>query len=256
MKVRPWVVAAICLGTLAAWTPFSPPTAKRYRLDLKTSVSQDLTVLGQGVQTTNFSNTGYVTMSTQDSAGGQAVTLVLDSLVTGDSSPISPEAAKGAAGVKWHGFRQATGKVQGLKLEGNNDVAGAIEPALQQLIPPIKPGTQEGQVWTDTTDTENDGVAVRTVTNFQTSSEAFQGTKVLRLAGAFSSAMSGQRTGPQGTLTIEGTGTGTNSWLLGTDFTCLAGTHSAVQNLSLSLAQIPQPIPVTVKTEGTATLLK
>lgn len=256
MMVRPFMVAAISLGTLVAWTPFTPPVARRYRVELKTYVVQDLSALGQAEQKQNFSNTGFVSITAQDSAGGQAVTLILDSLVPGDSSPIPPDAAKGAAGLKWHGFRQPTGRVSGLQLDGDSPVAGAIEPALLDLFPPMKLGTREGQSWTDTTDMENNGVAVRTVTNFQTSSDSYNGAKVIKLAGAFSSAMSGQQASPQGTVNIEGNGTGANTWLVGPDGICVSATHSANQNISVTVAQLPAPIPVTVKTEGTATLLK
>jgi hypothetical protein len=256
MMVRSWMVAAISLGGLAAWSPGTPLASKQYRLDLKTSVVQDLTALGQGEQKQEFSNTAFVTVTTADSAGGQTVTLVLDSLLPGEGSPIPAEAAKGVAGQKWHGFRQATGKVGSLRLEGDSQIAGAIEPALLDLVPPMKPGTREGRAWTDTTDTDNNGVAVRMVTNFQTSADNYQGAKVIRLAGAFSSALSGQQQSPQGMLTLEGNGTGTTMWLVGADGLSLSATHSASQNISVSVAQLPQPIPVTVKTEGTATLIK
>jgi hypothetical protein len=256
MMFRPWMVAAISLGTLVGWTPSTPPSVMRYRVNLKTSVVQDLTALGQGQQSQNFSNSGFVTVTAQDSAGGQAVTLVLDSLVPGDSSPITPEAAKGMAGLRWRGFRQPTGRVKELQLEGDNPVAGAIEPALLELFPPMKPGTKDGQSWTDTTDTDNSGVAIRTVTNFQTSSDSYNGAKVIRLAGAYSSAMTGEQASPQGSLKIDGTATGTNTWLVGSDGACLSATHSASQNISVTIAQVPEPIPVTVKTEGTAILLK
>lgn len=256
MMVRSWMVAAISLGTLAAWSPRTPLASKQYRLELKTSVVQDLSALGQGEQKQEFSNTAFVTVTTADSAGGQTFTMVLDSLVPGEGSPIPAEAAKGVSGQKWHGFRQATGKVGGLKLEGDSQIASAIEPALLDLLPPIKPGTREGRSWTDTTDTDNNGIAIRMVTNFQTSTDSYNGAKVIKLAGAFSSAMSGQQQSPQGTLTLEGNGTGTNTWLVGTDGLSLSATHSASQNISVSLATLPQPIPVTVKTEGSATLIK
>ena len=256
MMVRSWMVAAISLGALAAWAPATPLISKQYRLELKTSVAQDLSALGQGEQKQEFSNTAFVTVTTADSAGGQTVTMVLDSLIPGEGSPIPPEAATGVGGQKWHGFRHATGKVGGLKLEGERQIAGAIEPALLDLLPPMKLGTRAGQSWTDTTDTDNNGIAVRMVTNFQTSADSYNGAKVIKLAGAFSSAMSGQQESPQGTLTLEGNGTGTNTWLVGADGLSLSATHSANQNISVSMAQLPQPIPVTVQTQGSATLIK
>jgi hypothetical protein len=256
MMVRSWIVAATSLGTLAAWSPATPLASKQYRLELKTSVAQDLSALGQGEQKQEFSNTAFVTVTAIDSGGGQAVTMLLDSLVPGETSPISAEAAKGVTGQKWHGFRQATGKVGAIILEGDNQVASAIEPALLNLLPPMRPGTKEGRSWTDTSDTDNNGIAVRTVTNFQTSTDRYNGASVIKLAGAFSSAMSGQQQSPQGTLTLEGNGAGTITWLVGADGLSLSASHSATQNISVSMAQLPEPIPVTVKTEGSATLIK
>jgi hypothetical protein len=256
MMVRSWFVAAFSLGTLAAWTPSTPLASKQYRVDLKTSVTQDLTAVGQGQQKLEYTTAAFVTLSTADSAGGQSLKLVLDSLVPGEGAPIPPDAAKGAAGLTWHGFRQASGKVGALTLEGDSQIGGMVEPALRQLIPPMKPGTREGQQWTDTTDADNNGVSVRTVTNFQTTSETFNGAKVTRLAGAFSSAMSGTQQSAQGTLNLEGNGSGTITWLIGADGLMVSATNSANQNISVSVATLPEPIPVTVKTEGTASLLK
>lgn len=259
MMVRPWLVVASCLGTLSASAPATPPASQHYRVELKTSVVQDLTALGQGEQKQDFVNTGFVTVSAQDSAGGQSVTLQLDSLVPGESSPIPPDQAKVAAGMKWHGYRQPNGRVSGLKADAGSPLTAAIEPALLDLFPPMKRGTGEGQIWTDTTDVENNGIAIRTVTNFQTSADSLKTgnkvLKVLRLAGAFSSAMSGQQAGPQGSMGIEGNGTGTTTWLIGSDGICISASHTTNQSISVTLAQVPEPIPVKVKTEGTATLL-
>jgi hypothetical protein len=250
--VRSWMVAAISLG---AWSPGTPLVSK-YRLELKTTVVQDLTALGSGEQKQEFANTAFVTVTTADSAGGQTVTMVLDSLLPGEGSPIPADAAKSAGGQKWHGFRQPSGKLSGLELEGESPIAGAIEPALLDLLPPMKAGTREGQTWTDTTDSNNNGIAVRMVTNFQTSTDSYNGAKVIKLAGAFSSAMSGEQPSAQGTLTLEGNGTGTTTWLVGKDGLSLSAIRSVKQNISLSMAQLPQPIPVTVTIQGTATLIK
>ena len=255
MMVRSWVVAAISLGGLIAWKPVATAGSKQYRLELKTTVVQDLTVAGQGEQRQDFTTTAYVTMSATDSARGQVLTMVLDSLLPGEGSPIPDSAAKSASGQKWRGFRSGTGKVRDLKLEGDSPIAAAVEPALIDLIPPMKPGTPDTS-WTDTTDTDNNGISVRTVTNFQTTTEMFKGAKVTRLAGAFSSAMTGQQQSPQGLLNLEGTGSGTNTWLVGADGYSLTATHSANQKISITVPTLPEPIPVTVTTEGTATLVQ
>jgi hypothetical protein len=258
MIARPWFVAALSLGTLTAWSPSGAPTTKHYKIDLKTLQVVDLTAMGQQEQRVEISSTGYVTITSTDSAGGQAVTVILDSLQVAPGAPIPPDAVKSAAGATWHGFRQATGRVKDFKLEGENPVAQTVGGILTEIFPPMKAGTKEGASWTDTTDTDasNAGVTVRTVTNFQTSGDSYNGAKVLKLAGASSSAISGSQESPQGSMTFEGTGSGTATWFVGPDGTPLGATYSSKQSLKITAAVAPEPLPVEVTTEGTVTLLK
>lgn len=256
MTFRPWMVAALSLGTLAAWTP-APPAAHRYKLDVKTVQVVNLTALGQGEQRVEITGSGFVTVSTADSAGGQTVKVVLDSLTLGEGSPIPPDQAKNAAGATWTGYRAANGRVNDLKLTEENPVASAIEGVLQQLFPPFKNGTGPGKSWTDTTETQRNGsIAIRTVTNFLTSPDTYNGLKVTKLAGASSSSISGSQESPQGTVQIEGTGSATSSWLVGADGVCLTSTYNGTQSLQVTVAMAPEPLPLTVTTEGSASLLK
>lgn len=253
--IRPWMVAALSLGGLVAWTP--PPAARQYKLNVKTTQVVDLSALGQGEQRVQLVSTGFLSIRSTDSAGGQAVTVVLDSLQVGEGSPIPPDQAKSAAGATWTGYREPGGRLKDLKLTQDNAVASALEGVLQQLFPPMKSGTAAGKSWTDTTETQrNGGIAVRTVTNFLTSPDSYNGQKVLKLAGASSSSISGSQEGPQGTVQIEGTGTGTSAWFLGPDGTCLGSTYSGTQSLQLTVAAAPTPLPLTVTIEGSASLLK
>lgn len=258
MIARSWIVAALCLGTLAAWSPSAAPGPKRYKVDLKTLQIVNLTAMGQSEQRVEITSTGYVTITASDSADGQAVTIVLDSLQIAAGAPIPADAAKGAAGATWHGFRQASGRVKHLELEGENQVAATVGGILQEIFPPLKAGTQEGASWTDTTDTDTggSGILVRTVTNFLTSNAFYDGAPVLKLAGASSSAISGSQEGPQGSMSFEGTGSGTITWLVGADGFSLASTYSSKQSLSITATVSPEPLPVEVTTEGTVTLLK
>ncbi len=255
MMVRPWVVAAMGLGPVTVWMGPTVDEVARYRIEVKSVVEQDLTQLGQGKQNQAFANTGYFTVTTRDSAGGQSVTFTADSLVPGDESPIPADAAKSVAGTRWHGFRGANGRMGDLEMEGENPAAGILEPGVQSLLPPMARATPAGKAWTDTTDTDNNGIGVRTVTNFQTSDDSFNGTKVVRLAAVYSSAISGARTTPQGPVTIEGTGSGSNTWLVDGSGKCVSASHSADQQLTVSMSQVPQPIPVSVHTEGQVMLL-
>jgi len=258
MKARSWIVAALGLGTLTAWSPSAAPGLKRYKIDVKTLQVVNLTAMGQSEQRVEIASTGFVTITTSDSAGGQAVTIVLDSLQVAPGAPIPPDAVKSAAGATWHGFRPANGRMKNLKLDGENPVAGTVAGILQEIFPPLKAGAREGSSWTDTTDTDtgNSGVMVRTVTNFLTSGDTYNGAKVLKLAGASSSAISGTQESPQGSMSFEGTGSGTTTWLVGSDGYSLGSTYSSKQSLSITAAIAPEPLPVEITTEGTVTLLK
>lgn len=256
MTFRPWMVAALSLGTLTAWTP-APPATLRYKLDVKTTQVVNLSALGQGEQRVEVSGSGFVTVTMTDSAGGQSVKVVLDSLALAEGSPIPPDAAKAAAGATWTGYRAANGRVGELKLAGENPAASALEGVLQQLFPPFKAGTTAGKTWTDTTETTRNGsIGIRTVTNFQTSADNYNGQKVTKLAGSSASSISGSQESPQGTLQIDGTGTATSSWLVGPDGTCVSSTYSGNQALHITIAVAPEPLPLSVTTEGTASLLK
>ncbi|MDZ4865136.1 MAG: hypothetical protein SGJ01_17080 [Gemmatimonadota bacterium] len=257
MTIRPWIAASLSVLTLAAWSPTEPPVVKRYRIDFKTTQTVDLSALGQGEQKTELSSTGFVSVTTADSAGGKAITAVLDSLTVGEGSPLPPEMAAGAKGTTWHGYQSATGKMGELKASTENPVAAGLEGLIRSLFPPVKPGTREGATWTDTTETNTQsGLSVRTVTNYAASGGFLDGMKVLQVAGASSQAMSGTQEGPQGSMAIEGTGGGTGTWFLGADGTTLRATYSGTQNLAVSGSFAPEPIPVKAVVEGTSTLLK
>jgi hypothetical protein len=255
MTVRPWVAPALCLSALVAWTWATPAAPRRYKVEVKTVVVQDLTVVGQGPQTQEFQNTSFVAVDTRDSADGKVATIVLDSVVAGPGSPLSADVAKGLAGTTWHGFVQANGRLTALEVASEQPLAQVVESGLQQIFAPMKPGTRAGQSWTDTTDSENSGVAIRTVTNFQTAADTYNGAKVIKLAGASSGSISGEQNTPQGSMSIAGTSTGTSQFFVGGDGILLGSNFTALQNLAITVAQLPEPIPVTVTLEGTSTLL-
>lgn len=255
MMARPRVASALCLTALVAWTWAAPVAPRRYRLEVKTAVTQDLTVVGQGTQTQEFQNTSFVSVDTRDSADGKVATIVLDSVVAGTGSPLNADAAKALAGMTWHGFVQPNGRLTGLEAVSEAPLAQVVESGLQQIFPPMKAGTPAGQTWTDTTDSENAGLAIRTVTNFQTAADSYNGARVVKLVGASSSSVSGEQVTPQGSMTIEGSSTGSSQFIVGGDGILLASSFTSLQSLAITVAQLPEPIPVTVKLEGTSSLL-
>lgn len=255
MTFRPWVAVALGLGTLA-WSAAAPGPHK-YRIDIKTKITQDLTAMGQGPQTQELINTGFITLLEKDSSGQRVVRVTLDSLVAGAGSQMSPEQLKTVQGATWTGVRGANGRVDSLKLVVANDTAASMEGLLKTLFPPLRKGATAGQSWTDTTDSDGLlGVPVRTVTNLVTSAETFEGAKVTKLTGASATAISGTIQSPQGQVEIEGSGTGNVTWVIGADGTLLNGSGTNNQKMTVSIAVAPAPIPVTVDISSTTTLLK
>lgn len=248
---------------LVAWATWQAPLARatqHYQILVKTSQVVDLTALGQGEQKQSFSLAEFVAVTLADTTGGKTVTIVLDSLKPDSGSPIPAEAAKSAWGVTWHGLIGPNGRVTGLKATTENPLATQFGGVLRELLPPVPVGIQAGKSWTDTTENTDDvpggSLAVRTITNFTSASDNYAGVKAIKIASASSSSISGsQQVGP-GPATIDGVGSSTGAWYVGPDGTYLGGTRSGTQKLTVSGSFAPEPLPVTVTIEGTATLLK
>lgn len=256
MKSRLFALAAAILGAVVVPASGWSQAAKRYRLDVKTIAVQDLSAVGQGEQRQEFSFVSQVSVSSTDSAEGQTVSVLVDSVQLSPGAPLPPQMVEGLVGSTWSGFRGKDGRVIELKSSTEVQGGGILEGALQQLFPPMAIGTAAGKNWTDTLDTEQNGVSVRTVINFVTADTTHQGARALRLAGASSSAISGVQESPQGSMNVEGTATGTVTWLVGSDRTLLAGAFAQDQALEITVPSLPTPIPVKVHNEGTSSLIR
>jgi len=260
MRSRLWAAAALSLSATVAWKSSPEAAPRHYRVDLKTTQVVDLTAVGEKEQRQVFGSVGFLSVAVQDTTGGKTITIVLDSLQSDSASPIPTEAAKSARGTTWHGIVGANGRISGFNASSENPVAGQMTGLLREFLPPVQAGTAAGRTWTDTTETSldvpNGSMAIRTVTNFQSSAENFAGVKAVKIASASSSSYSGTQQTEGGNAAIEGTGTGSSTWYIGPDGTYLGGTRSSVQTLMVSGAFAPQPLPVTVTTEAATSLLK
>jgi hypothetical protein len=254
------MAATVAIAGIVGWK--APPTtaAKRYRLDLKTTQVIDLKALGQTEQRQAFGSTGFLSVSLADTTDGKTISIVLDSLKPDSASPVPAEAAKAAAGTTWHGVVGSNGRITGLKASNDNPVASTMTGLLREFLPPVPTGVAPGKAWTDTTENAdnvaNGSMAVRTITNFQSSSETYGGVKAVKIASASSSSFSGTQETGGGSAAIEGTGTGTGVWYIGPDGTYLGGNRSSLQNLTVSGAFAPEPLPVAVTIEATTSLIK
>ena len=195
-----------------------------------------------------------------DTTDGKTISIVLDSLKPDSASPVPAEAAKAAAGTTWHGVVGSNGRITGLKASNDNPVASTMTGLLREFLPPVPTGVAPGKAWTDTTENAdnvpNGSMAVRTVTNFQSSSETYGGVKALKIASAPAAPSRATRRPAGDPRQLKGTGTGTGVWYIGPDGTYLGGNRSSLQNLTVSGAFAPEPLPVVVTIEATTSLIK
>lgn len=259
MSARPIVFAAFSFAFVAGWVLDAPRTTK-YRIESKVEQVIDLTALGQAEQRNNLELVNFLTITFNDTTGGQTVHAVLDSITKSASSPV-PEQAQldSARGRTWHALLAPDGKLSGLKRVDSTST-GQVSDLLTSFFPRVKPGAKVGEQWTDTTeatsDQEGQSLTTRTVTNYSvTGTETINGARALKIATAFSLAQTGELDQGGQTLSIEGTGSGTSTYYVTQDGRYLGGTSTTNAELQITAASIPAPIPVQVKNTTTVSIL-
>jgi hypothetical protein len=254
MQVRSILTAAGLVAGLAAFAaPLTPPLTQRYKVTETNHQVVDLSAIGQPEQTTHIVTSYWITVTSADSAGGRTLKLVVDS-ARGDSiaspQPIPPEIFDSARGITATAWLSGAGALENLAGVGERGAQAAN--LLKALYPKLKPQAKNGDQWTDTTETTGLGsgmfgnAVVRRVTNWVVNGEeTVNGTKARKVDGAYSQSITGQTESGQGTMSVDGTGTGTVSYAMTADGRPLRA--AVVLNLQLSIVvpQVPEPIPVT-----------
>lgn len=253
MQVRSVVTAAALIVGLAAFAaPLTPPVTQRYKITETNHQVVDLSAFGQPEQTTHIVTSSFVTLVSTDSAAGRALKLTIDSIhidSVESAQPIPREMFDSVRGVVATGFLPADGKVTGLA--GQGDRGAMAVNLLRSLFPRMAPRAKVGDHWTDTTETTGMGsgilsaASIRRVTNWAVSGEeTVNGAKARKVDGAFSQSVSGENESGQGTMSIDGTGTGTVSYGVAADGRILRVNSTMDLHLSISIPQAPEPIPV------------
>ncbi len=259
MQSRALTFAALASGVF--FTGFTggqtAPVTTKYRIQQVTEQEVDLTAAGQGKQQRRNSSSLFVSIALSDSAGGRVAHFIVDSAV-GDSSttPDVKASLDSLKGQAYHAFLDH-GKVAAIKPMREGQPTASASALILALTPRVKADTKLGAAWTDTTDVTNDipggNMTVRTVTNFKASgNETREGTKALKVDAASSSAMTGQQAGNK----IEGTGTSSATYYMGSDGRLVAANSSSNSTLAITTPQLPDPIPLTIKGSLTITMLK
>jgi hypothetical protein len=252
---------AIAAAGLALPAILLGPFTAKYRIDQTLSQEMDATAAGGAKQTISFSTTSFVTVTLADSAGGKVMRVVVDSIRGDSATPIPPAVLDSARGSEFHGFVQRSGKPGGLEPVSGASAAAQIQGLLSDFYPWTRAGLKVGDRWSDTTaktnGTGSDSVTVRRVSAYQAAAgETRDARKAVRVTQDFTSSVAGTQPTPNGPARIEGTGTGSGAYYVGTDGRYLGGTWQQQSSLKISGSFASQPLPVTIKQKTKVSPLK
>jgi hypothetical protein len=264
MSVRSTMLASLALMPFAL--PATPPAASttRYRFDLKVETTVDLSVVGAPTQVTNLGLNAWVVMTLSDSAGGKVVHVIVDSLKVDTTIPqITPATIDSAKGGMVHGWVDPTGHIKNVTgTPSGNPLLASVQGVVNALFPRVKAGTKAGDHWVDTTEVSNSGegnnTKVKLVLNYAAEgNETVAGLPATKVTASSTSTVSGtMENAMAGTMEVEGNGTGTGTFSIGTDGRFLGGTLASTIDQRLKVAMAPAPIPVKTIQSLTVTLLK
>ena len=255
IDLRSLLVLGLGLSASAA------PSPTKYRIDQTLSQEIDATPAGGAKQKIAFRTSSFVTVTLADSGGGKLIRVVVDSLRGDSASPIPAAVLDSARGSEFHGFLAKSGRPSALRPTGASAAGIQIQGLLSDFFPWARPGLKVGDRWADTSASTNgvgaDSVTVRRVSSYRaTSNETRNSRKAVLISQDFTSSVSGTQPTPQGPAKIEGTGTGTGSYYLGTDGGYLGGTWQQQSSLKISGSFAPQPLPITIIQKTTVSTLK
>lgn len=264
MSARIALLASVFFAPFAQ--PSTPPVASvtKYRFDLKSEQTVDLSVVGAPTQVTNLALDAWVVMTLTDSAGGKVVHVTVDSVKVETTVPtITSATIDSVKSGMIHGFVDPAGHIKNVTATpGGNPLLASVQGVVNALFPRVKAGTKAGDRWVDTTEVNNasDGnnTRVKLVLNYSADGiETVAGSPALKVSATSTSTVSGTMENPMaGTMEVDGTGTGTGTFFIGTDGRFLGGTLSSTLDQKLKIAMAPAPIPVKAVQALTVTLIK
>lgn len=264
MSVRYALLASLSLTPfILASTPSAPSTTK-YRFDLKSETTVDLSVVGAPTQITNLGLNAWVVMTLTDSAGGKVVHAIVDSMKVDTTIPqITPATIDSAKGGMIHGFVDPSGHIKNVTATpGGNPLLAAVQGVVNALFPRVKAGTKTGDHWVDTTEVSNssegNNTKVKLILNYSADgTETVGGFPATKVTATSTSTVTGTMENPMaGTMEVEGNGVGGGTFYVGTDGRFLGGTLSSTIDQRLKVAMAPAPIPVKTVQALTVTLIK
>jgi hypothetical protein len=241
--------SAALLGAAPTW---QAPVSSRFRVDQTLTQDIDATAAGKGRQTVSFSTSSFLTVTLNDTTGGKAVRIVVDSMRGDSASPIPASVFDSARGAEFHSFLSAAGKLSTLEAVNLSPAAARVQGFLTDFFPWVKAGVKPGERWADTSSqaTTNgvDSVVVRRVTSYQVAGRETRGTrKALRVTSQYTSTIHGtQPTDSDQPARIEGSGTGSGTYFVSPDGSYLGGDWQLQSSLTITGAFSDHPLPITI----------
>lgn len=252
------LLGMIALLSLGTGTPgvSAEPTTTRYKVELKSETTIDLSVLGAPVQVQTVNISAWMMVRLADSAGGKSLFVKVDSMLFDGTAPVSRESVDSVKGAEVRGFVNAANKLSGLTSNpSNSTLVGQIQGLMHNFFPRVKAGARVGETWLDTTtvrdETGGNNTTTIVVTNYTAGGvETQAGVAAVKLGTKGTVTVTGTLESPAtGSMELEGNGTSTGTVFVGPDGRLLGITSSANHDQRVKLAMAPALIPVkTVQT--------
>lgn len=249
------LLSALALLSIAGPPPSGGPVAPapvttRYKVEIKGETTIDLSVMGAPVQVQTANLSAWMLIRLNDSAGGKALYLKVDSLTFDGTAEVSRESLDSARGGEVRGFVNAANRVSDLSANNSSTLLGQIKVMLHSFFPRVKAGAKPGDTWVDTTTVldESGGnsltnVVVTTYTAAGTETRA--GVPTGKVDTKSSTTVTGTMQSPQtGTLEVEGTTTTTGTLFVGPDGRFWGANYNSNHDQRVKLAMAPTLIPV------------
>lgn len=255
---------ALLLALSVASDP--PPTlpasiTHRYRIAIVIHSTIDLTALGAPPQTSEQRLLALVTITLTDSAGGRALEAHLDSLTASASDPQAlAEILHGAAGVTYHGFQDAGGRLHNLVSSGQSAAGAMLQSTLADFFPRRTSAQLDLPRWTDTLEvvTRPSGgeLSAQVITTYTDEGRAaFEGAAANRVGASATMTMRGTMGASNGNARLSGEGSTVGNYYLSDTGTFLGGERTTTQRSTIAMEGLPALIPVTTTTTTVVTLL-
>ena len=259
------IVASGVVQTASAHRADAQATGtRRYRLDSKTEQTINADAIGGGTQQTRTDRSAYLRFTVTDSAGGKAISVVIDSLVNrgDDLLPSIAAVVDSARGKTFTSFIAADGTVAPT---GHPAGAGALGTAigsqLDEFFPRAKAGASDGENWTVTSErpqlVPGGQLSVKRTTAYAAMGSAVRdGVTAQRLDMTFTTAATGaMRVGPANAQ-VDGTSMGSGSAFITAAGVYLGGMRTEKTERLVILDGAPAPVFVSAETATTIALMR